>query len=1502
MFPGELLPGILQTNGVLKSGSGGTAILASQHTTSPFDPKSCETYRCLFATKRVVAVWVQVNTHTKMLVFSVYARTAASKFPEVHAENDQLFHNILECASQFGPIPIVICGDFQLNPMHYKSLSVAINNHSWFDPLCSVDSNGDLYRPLTYSLDGLFSGPGDHCTSIDAILCNHVAFSALREIEVLPLKVQHRPIRATFCWESIRQVGHTLVKPAPFDLSQCTSPDPDDPLCPCHENATRVWTDRFHSSFDRSQSVDEQWAVANQYMIQVLLTNGARWDKGPHIRGNPPKFKETRISPGQTHFGDALSFRLKRISKALNLVREIYIRLTRPIKSFEDATTLSKSICRASVWLKNWNCPHVWQTDTLPQVCQVFLCLQWMNDFLLSATCEARKKRIQSWKDRIRASIAADKKYVFKHLKTKAMEEHPNLITDSAGNILYQPLDALEEFNNQWDQIFGANVLHEDPHMILRVVWPYVADFAQEASVPPISAFDLHQQIKRRKPDAAPGLDGWRTQELQILPWFAFVPIATIFNQIENNLSDLPQVLTIAKQMVLNKNGDPSPMQKRLITLLPVLLLGYTGLRFRQLQAWQSNVIPSNLCGGIRGRTMSSVHTTLRLDLDTAKSHGNTLVGLKLDKSKCFDRIIPSIAGALMMAFGAPRGVVHFFIQMYTNLKRHLALRGWISPLATTASNGVAQGCSFSLIAVNLIMAVWAIFMNLIPQVTAKAFIDDAYLWASICNLDNLLQAYTATNFWDSMVGQTSNPAKCQLWVSDTKSKSKARSRFPNIPVADTIDVLGIKIYTHSSKSFDFDKKKTGKIIDDIRNIDALPIPTQAKLTLICSKVVPQVTYGAAITKIPQHVIWKTQNEIVNVLWANRPHWRSRMLVLGLLGKPHRCEPRMARAYNAVLDFVRFLHQHSSFIAVCRTLQAATPWPAESLLWQLQHCLGILGLKLVDDLSVSFRGSEPIPLYALNHKDFAKPLQYFAQQKCYTEAVSNNRKDIVKCHGILDPDLSSLFLRKSKLHFDSPFPIKAFFDSVRVGCQLTNDRLFRAGLVDNPKCRLCNAPKESWEHLVHECTGVSSVLPRPADHDFGANFAQFGLYAHPRAVAMQRLRVSSTGESSQLFDPQYRDIVWTDGSVQWNTYFWLASGAYSIVAENAEVLECGPVRHWELCAYTTELFAIVRAIKRATCRLLIRSDCLSVVNQFQDLLTFVEVPNHWAHRPWWNEILEIVQVRRCQHSHPVIVEWIPSHVLEDVPVHLVTESLAQQHGSTYLDVVNNRRADRSANDEAVKCSAIHPQDQRRLENAILHRQEWLVIVSHMLEVHKPAQPDVVAQPVVDNPASHLYRFPLWPWNAVVENYTWKPKIPKFLPVPHKWPHELEDWKYFREFFMQLHWRIDDNFSVSVVELACIFWWRGFKHSQLEASISLYMHLITTFRAMLKHLQPSELCQPFPCGVDTKRNKSCGRELPKGIFHGVDVLMSDDERFRLIHIFDEGAGRALSSWDSLLPVQ
>ena len=42
-----------------------------------------------------------------------------------------------------------------------------------------------------------------------------------------------------------------------------------------------------------------------------------------------------------------------------------------------------------------------------------------------------------------------------------------------------------------------------------------------------------------------------------------------------------------AKQMILNKNGDSSPLAKRLITVFPAILLAHTGARFRHLKPWQ---------------------------------------------------------------------------------------------------------------------------------------------------------------------------------------------------------------------------------------------------------------------------------------------------------------------------------------------------------------------------------------------------------------------------------------------------------------------------------------------------------------------------------------------------------------------------------------------------------------------------------------------------------------------------------------------------------------------------------------------------------------------------------------------------------------------------------------------------------------------------------------------------------------------------------------------------
>lgn len=255
------------------------------------------------------------------------------------------------------------------------------------------------------------------------------------------------------------------------------------------------------------------------------------------------------------------------------------------------------------------------------------------------------------------------------------------------------------------------------------------------------------------------------------------------FRTLEEELDfDIPKIVMTAKQIILNKAGISTPLNKRLITILSPLILAYTGTRFRQLNSWQEQVFPSALCGGIKGRSMSTVNVGLQVELDQASFEGDAIVGIKLDQSKCFDRIVPDFAAILFLAFGMPKKVVNVFLKMYGALRKHLSFRGWVSCKPVSCANGVAQGCSLSLIAINVYMAVWARFMSLLPEVMYKAFIDDAYIWVRLAHVDVLHRAFEATRQWNKLVGQKLNPDKCTLWATTGPARERERESQKNLP------------------------------------------------------------------------------------------------------------------------------------------------------------------------------------------------------------------------------------------------------------------------------------------------------------------------------------------------------------------------------------------------------------------------------------------------------------------------------------------------------------------------------------------------------------------------------------------------------------------------------------------------------------------------------------------------------------------------------------------------
>lgn len=284
-----------------------------------------------------------------------------------------------------------------------------------------------------------------------------------------------------------------------------------------------------------------------------------------------------------------------------------------------------------------------------------------MHKSLQSQIADLRSKekyeRIRRWKLRMEAGTTSKNidKSVYHWIKHKQEVVTPNHIRDSEGNILFDPVEAIHEINCCWDSIFSVNVLHEDPFKILSFIMPYLQRYYNPVTLPPLTGKALKSQILKRKNGAAPGLDGWRTLECKVLPQKFYDSVARFFEDIENNRRSFPRNLAAAKQVILPKpHSDDTPLQKRLITILPIFLLAYTGLRYNQLQAWQLQTLPKQLYGGIKTRRLTDIENTIQLDIDDAKTKGLSLVGMKLDKSKCFDRLLADVTAAIFLAFGLP--------------------------------------------------------------------------------------------------------------------------------------------------------------------------------------------------------------------------------------------------------------------------------------------------------------------------------------------------------------------------------------------------------------------------------------------------------------------------------------------------------------------------------------------------------------------------------------------------------------------------------------------------------------------------------------------------------------------------------------------------------------------------------------------------------------------------------------------------------------------------------
>ena len=1518
-----------QKNGVFKIPHGGTGIVASKALMTPFKLSDDITkkWEQIEATSRVSAAWIQVMPKMRILVFSFYgyAYNNAEEAVE-HTNNDNLLAAIFEIASQFGSVPVLIGGDFQNEPSAYRSFQIAKDNAGWCDPLCTHDEWGNTQRPITYSHSSNFVDPEEGYSSIDGLIMNSTAYAALRYIDVHYGDArQHAPIKAEFNWPKIYQKGFVLLRNAPFDFRNLQRDDKGNINFQHIEETAQMLWDHKYQHLCNSSCDEKAWKAINQLGIDTLLGSGASFAKGPKQRGGKPCFVEKIVCPGQQENNAVVTKTSTTLAKTHALIAELRIRLQRQSHKTADLAItfrLQEKIAQRltnMAFLQGWN-PELDMHDKALQHVQKLL-----QDKINKERDKEKWSRITKWRKTMKEGTQTKQvsSSVFQWLKNRNRSSSQNLIKDDASNIIYAPIDAINLINSKWDEIYAANVLHEDPVEVLKFAWPMIEKVRNPIELPELTGELMKAQILKRRVNAAPGLDGWRTVECQTLPLTFYRAVAKFFNQVEQGLRKLPQCLTNAKQVVLDKPMcDDHPLQKRILTILPVLLLCYTSLRFAQLQVWQTQTLPKELYGGVKGRRMTDAHSNIQLNIDHAKTSQNHIMGMKLDKAKCFDRLLPDITAALFLAFGLPQGLTKFFLQIYVGLKRYMTYKQWTSKVPSTCANGLAQGCSLSLIAINLHMTVWTLMIQHLP-VSSSIFIDDSYLWTKVENERWLEEAMRLTNLWDNKSGQLLNQRKCQIWATNANARKCIRKCFPDMEFVHSIEILGARIQTTNQASFQWLHSKTEKVIQDIKNIAAIPCNRDTASHIIACKVIPQLTFSSHINGIPKQGLKAIQNQIALALWQGRPMWRSKLLLHGILCKPYRCDPFVARIYNTVLDTMCFLKNANCEIRAkwVMQVQSNTVLP-NGMFAHFQQACSALGIEILENFCFSLWGSEPICFLDFNRRDTKKLLQIACRQKCYYEASRHARKDIIPSRGILNFQLTNAAVSDiSQMQFLGR-PLLPHRDSIVVGCTITRDRSTAASLTECNLCRFCNNEKEDMHHLTGHCAQLPKELEKPTFEDeFGPNFKVFGIVETPLDIVLNSFKSSSISTiplelCNDNVSLNFRD-VWTDGSVENPKDDFYKCGGYSIVDAFGNVLDSGPVHHWNLSSYSTELWAIIVAYSSSPQPLRVHSDCRSVVDQVNHVLQHFDVPQQWTHLSWWMFLLHVAKTRKpiCRISMEVI--WCKAHLADHIPESCVTHQVAYNLGISFADLIGNRNADKAAKAAVKPQRQQNPEVYQKKTKQIIAWQIWLAKLNAWIGIDQPDK-DIASKrhaktSIADNNPKeryispheicvqhHINHFktllPRWTWQANPNEYTWKPSCP-VIPWPKTQAKITpDDWQKLFGWLHQQQWRKGEELQTSWIEIAfsCLF--SGVKLEGVSHTPKAYAQQLLKIVNQIHKIDASIEIVP---GSVTKKCKSNGKTHPIGRIEQCEIFFPDEPKKYLATKMLRGCDHHLNKWDFCL---
>ncbi len=144
------------------------------------------------------------------------------------------------------------------------------------------------------------------------------------------------------------------------------------------------------------------------------------------------------------------------------------------------------------------------------------------------------------------------------------------------------------------------------------------------------------------------------------------------------------------------RRGGHEPIKQRPITIFSLLYRLYTALRYEDTEEWQESWAPAEVYGARKGVDALDATWEVALEVEEAYLDVQDLVAALLDNSKYFDDFRRHVMFPLLLALGAPPGLIKMMKSFYDQAVRFFRI-GLHSGEMFHPDNGIGQGDALSM-------------------------------------------------------------------------------------------------------------------------------------------------------------------------------------------------------------------------------------------------------------------------------------------------------------------------------------------------------------------------------------------------------------------------------------------------------------------------------------------------------------------------------------------------------------------------------------------------------------------------------------------------------------------------------------------------------------------------------------------------------------------------------------------------------------------------------------